>query len=295
MYGMDGSAGSYGPGAYTAPMQRGPRTGPPASYGGPGGGPSHGFIEGKLFLGGLERITTKESVMNYCSQWGDISDAVVMQDRNFGFVTFVDPKNAQAFLEQREHVIDGRKIEAKAAVPKTSGTSSLTKKMFVGGTGEVTDEEFRDYFSQFGQIEDAAILRKDGVSRGFGFVTFTDEVAVEKCLVIQHALNGKRVEIKRAVPKEAMAVASHGPGPGYGRGWGRQGSGQYPSRPPPYSGYMPGPSRGYGMSMASMQGYQSVGYGAYPANDIGFNGYGYGGYGRTGAGRGGMANRYAPY
>ena len=41
---------------------------------------------------------------------------------------------------------------------------------------------------------DMQVLRKpDGMSRGFGFITFRDEMSVEKCLVIQHTLNGKQV------------------------------------------------------------------------------------------------------
>ena len=38
------------------------------------------------------------------------------------------------------------------------------------------------------------ILRKpDGSSRGFGFVTYSEEKAVEQCLVMQHEIGGKAV------------------------------------------------------------------------------------------------------
>ena len=37
--------------------------------------------------------------------------------------------------QHRHHVIDGKNVEAKAAVPKgTGGSSNLTKKLFIGGT-----------------------------------------------------------------------------------------------------------------------------------------------------------------
>ena len=71
------------------------------------------------------------------------------------------------------------------------------------------------------------ILRKpDGGSRGFGFVTYKDEMSVEKCLVMQHSLSGKTVELKRAVKKEEMSGGGGmggmgmGGGGGYGMGGG---------------------------------------------------------------------------
>lgn len=66
----------------------------------------------------------------------------------------------------------------------TNAAAALVRKLFVGGTGEVDDDTFRDHFAQFGEIEDCVLLRKDGVSRGFGFVTFADEVSVEKALAV---------------------------------------------------------------------------------------------------------------
>jgi hypothetical protein len=71
-----------------------------------------------------------------------------MEGRGFGFVTFSDPACADSFLSQREHVIDGKRIEAKSAVPKSEqggyggggsggrgqGGPTIPNKMFVGGT-----------------------------------------------------------------------------------------------------------------------------------------------------------------
>lgn len=41
-----------------------------SSYGGGRGRrPEHDFVEGKLFLGGLDTQTTKETLVEYCTQW----------------------------------------------------------------------------------------------------------------------------------------------------------------------------------------------------------------------------------
>lgn len=175
------------------------------------------FIAGKVFLGGISNDTDENSLQAYCGQWGEVSDVHVMHGKGYAFVTFAAVPTAQAFLEHREHYIDGRRVDAKAAVPRDQGGGKLTRKMFVGGIGEVSDAEFRNHFAVYGMITDCVVLRKpDGSSRGFGFVTYDDEMSVEKCLVQEHHLSGRRVDVKRAVNKDDGGGATGGSGGGGG-------------------------------------------------------------------------------
>ena len=51
-------------------------------------------------------------------------------------------------------------------------------KIFVGGLDfKLTNEDLKQHFLQFGEIESAVILKdiNTGQSRGFGFVTFKEE------------------------------------------------------------------------------------------------------------------------
>lgn len=56
-------------------------------------------VQGKIFLGGLDNSTTKETLLQYCQEWGEVTDHVLMEGRGFGFVTYADPANATQFLE----------------------------------------------------------------------------------------------------------------------------------------------------------------------------------------------------
>ena len=77
-----------------------------------------------MFIGGLHLDTTLESLKDHFKEFGEITDAVVMKDphtrrsRGFGFVTFDDSKAVEACLEGRPHVIDGREVEVKRAIPR---------------------------------------------------------------------------------------------------------------------------------------------------------------------------------
>lgn len=196
--------------------------------------------------------------------------------RGFGFVSFAEESVAHD-VASRRHDIDGRQVEAKIAIPRnqvpppssggggrglgmgggggmyggerglsgnTSGGSrpntSHLCKIFVGGLpSQVGEAEFSNYFSQFGEVVDAQVMidHQTGNSRGFGFISFANQSAVEVVVgpgrsSTRHEIMGKTVEVKRAEPKGATpgggdrrARDSYGAGGGMQSGRGHYGGG----------------------------------------------------------------------
>ncbi|EFJ10700.1 hypothetical protein SELMODRAFT_4662, partial [Selaginella moellendorffii] len=182
--------------------------------------------QGKLFIGGISWETTEEKLKDYFQAYGEVVETVIMRDRTtgrargFGFVVFSDPNCADRVLLDK-HTIDGRVAvprDEQHSVVKANGSavagpgghaSSKTKKIFVGGLGSnVTEDDFRKYFEQFGTITDVVVMYDHATQRprGFGFITFDTEEAVDNVLhKTFHELKEKMVEVKRAVPKELSA------------------------------------------------------------------------------------------
>uniref|UniRef100_M4DRF1 RRM domain-containing protein n=1 Tax=Brassica campestris TaxID=3711 RepID=M4DRF1_BRACM len=194
---------------------------------------------GKLFIGGISWDTDEERLREYFSKYGDLVESVIMRDRTtgrargFGFIVFADPSVAERVILEK-HIIDGRTVEAKKAVPRDDqqvlkrhaspmhlissspsqhgGGSNRTKKIFVGGLpSSITEAEFKNYFDQFGTIADVVVMYDHNTQRprGFGFITFDSEESVDMVLhKTFHELNGKMVEVKRAVPKEPSSSSA---------------------------------------------------------------------------------------
>ncbi|OIV91849.1 hypothetical protein TanjilG_17841 [Lupinus angustifolius] len=201
---------------------------------------------GKLFIGGISWDTNEDRLRQYFQNFGDVVEAVIMKDRTtgrargFGFIVFADPSVAERVVMEK-HVIDGRTVEAKKAVPRDDQnvlnrsnssshgspgpTPTRTKKIFVGGLAStVTESDFKSYFDQFGTITDVVVMYDHNTQRprGFGFITFDSEDGVEKVLYKTfHELHGKMVEVKRAVPKELSPSPSRAQIGGYNYGLSR--------------------------------------------------------------------------
>uniref|UniRef100_A0A0K8SBC9 RRM domain-containing protein n=1 Tax=Lygus hesperus TaxID=30085 RepID=A0A0K8SBC9_LYGHE len=188
----------------------------------------------KLFIGGLDYRTTDQSLKSFYEQWGEIVDVVVMKhpqtqkSRGFGFVTYAVSSMVDEAMKNRPHKIDGREVDSKRAVPRdASGAANNVnvKKMFVGGLKEQTDDELREYFSQFGTIVGVNVVmdKVTNKRKGYAFIEYNDYDPVDKALLVKdHNVAGKSVTVKKAVVKDGPGGGAPGGGRG-GRGGGRGG------------------------------------------------------------------------
>ncbi|XP_055980512.1 heterogeneous nuclear ribonucleoprotein A0 [Sorex fumeus] len=242
----------------------------------------------KLFIGGLNVQTSESGLRGHFEAFGTLTDCVVVvnpqtkRSRCFGFVTYSNVEEADAAMAASPHAVDGNTVELKRAVSREDsarpGAHAKVKKLFVGGLkGDVAEGDLIEHFSQFGAVEKAEIIadKQSGKKRGFGFVYFQNHDAADKAAVVKfHPIQGHRVEVKKAVPKEDIhsggggggSRASRGGRGGRGRGGGRdqnglsKGGGGYNS----YGGY--GGGGGY-------NAYGGGGGSSYGGSDYG-NGFG---------------------
>lgn len=137
-------------------------------------------------------------------------------------------------------------------------------KLFIGGLAWHTDDTtLRSKFEEFGQVEEAVVVkdRDTGRSRGFGFVKFSNDVDAETAISSMNNVefDGRTIRVDKATDRAAG-------GGGGGRGYNRGGNDSY------------GGGSGYGQG-GSQGGY---GGGSYGGGGGGYsqgqgNGQGYGG------------------
>ena len=95
---------------------------------------------------------SEEELKSHFSQFGNVAsinvkcDPITGRFRGFAFVVYTNAESVEKALNFNEHLINGRKIEPRRA-------KSRPGKIFVGGLPlELTDEDIKNYFGQYGNI-----------------------------------------------------------------------------------------------------------------------------------------------
>lgn len=272
----------------------------------------------KMFVGGLNRDTSEESFTEHFGQYGNMVDKVIIKDpqtrvsRGFGFITYDSSDSVENVFQARPHVIDGKTLDVKRAMPRDYNTTtahSKVTKLFIGGIGpDLVPEELQQYIesrhaTSIGTVDKIDFLkdRETNKNKGFGFLECSDTDFADRLTISENSFNlkGRMMSLKKAEPKQSEGGGPdrgrrgrggaqrgggfNGRGAG-GRGGGRGRGGSYGGRSNNYDG-------GYNQS----NGYNdySTGYPTYGANaaNAGFNNYqsqpvASGGYG-SGQGYGG--------
>jgi len=95
---------------------------------------------------------------------------------------------------------------APPAAPKYG--TMIPSRIFVGGIDfKTSEEDLRLFFSKFGSVRDARIIRdRAEVSKGYGFVTYDAQDSVDNALQESENLHlhGKKLNIGRAVRKQPV-------------------------------------------------------------------------------------------
>jgi RNA recognition motif-containing protein len=116
-----------------------------------------------------------------------------------------------------------------------SRRGAISKKVFVGNLSfDVTREELVEAFNEAGRVLDAKVPtdRETGRPRGFAFVEFEDEDAVQRCIQQMNGrdLKGRPLRVNEAEDRPPRPA---GFGPSRGPGMGARGSGPGFPRPSP--------------------------------------------------------------
>jgi heterogeneous nuclear ribonucleoprotein A1/A3 len=134
------------------------------------------------------------------------------RSRGFGFITFYDNTKVDLVLKGQPHVIDGKAVECKIAIPKDHiapldttiieepAHISNSRKIFLGGLPpSLKEPDMKAYFEKYGEIEQCVIMKDKptGKSRGFGFIIFVNEDSADSVMIDKnkHNILGKWVRI----------------------------------------------------------------------------------------------------
>lgn len=143
-----------------------------------------------LYVKNFDKTFTERDLVGLFCKFGEITSAVIMKDdsnqsKGFGFVCFQNPESAKNALELMNGVDNLYVSEAKSKEQRQEEIirkklnmkkSYYFQNLFVKGLySNVTEDELKAYFSQFGELTSVRLIPMSGVA----FVGFTTRDAAK--------------------------------------------------------------------------------------------------------------------
>jgi len=92
----------------------------------------------------------------------------------------------------------------------------LINRIYVAGLdGNITEQDLREFFTQFGPMTDVYIPNNisTGQKKHFGFITFAGEDSAKQCISTSpHQIKGVTIDVKACLPKNEIAPKGEGKG-----------------------------------------------------------------------------------
>ncbi|XP_077444986.1 ELAV-like protein 2 isoform X4 [Stigmatopora argus] len=153
---------------------------------------SGGFEESKtnLIVNYLPQSMTQEELKSLFGSIGEIESCKLVRDKitgqslGYGFVNYVDPKDAEKAIS----TLNGLRLQTKTikvSYARPSSASIRDANLYVSGLPKtMTEAELEQLFSQYGRIITSRILvnQVTGLSRGVGFIRFDRRAEAEEAI-----------------------------------------------------------------------------------------------------------------
>ncbi|XP_050768567.1 ELAV-like protein 2 isoform X3 [Gymnogyps californianus] len=150
-----------------------------------------------LIVNYLPQNMTQEELKSLFGSIGEIESCKLVRDKitgqslGYGFVNYVDPKDAEKAI----NTLNGLRLQTKTikvSYARPSSASIRDANLYVSGLPKtMTQKELEQLFSQYGRIITSRILvdQVTGVSRGVGFIRFDKRIEAEEAI---KGLNGQK-------------------------------------------------------------------------------------------------------
>lgn len=243
----------------------------------------------KIIVLQLDFGSTEETVHEYFSKYGEIEKLDLKRypdgsSRGFAFIIFKSVDALTKVLSDQQHSIDDRKVTVEKA--RTRSEKMQTNKIFIGKLpAELTEENLRDYFSQFGEIDEIQFVfnKQTRERKSFCFIQFKSSEAVEKITEskvppesMKHTIESFEIECKKKfddshpIQRKIKAIERQKKGLDYYGNYGHQ---MYPDYSFGHGQHFYGYGHGFYPHHHGGPPYRDMYYNGYEEYNKAYNGY----------------------